>query len=193
MTKKIVIGAVVLSLIFIVIGCSAPAAATVPAQRPAQTPAASTTPAPAVITTPPPPPSSNPKSAGSIKAKWIEPLVNDSAVSIPFNEVKNSWNAVFKISRQGSTLNFMAYALDGELYVRASTCPPCRGITYSLNGDILVCDTCGTTFKAKTGAGIKGACVNYPKAAVQFKIIDGNIVMSETDMVNAYQETLKPG
>lgn len=201
MTKKIAIGAVVLSLILIVVGCSAPAAATVPAQKPAQTqttavpsPAVTPTPTPTQGPTPSPsPPPSNPKPAGSIKAKWIEPQVNGSAVSIPVSQVKDNWNAVFKITRQGNTLHFMTYTLDNELYVRASTCPPCRGITYSLNGDTLVCDTCGTTFKAKTGAGIKGPCVNYPKAAAQFKIVDDNIVMNENDLVNAYQETLKAG
>jgi nitrite reductase/ring-hydroxylating ferredoxin subunit len=191
MTKKIVIGAVIFSLIVVIIGCSAPAAATMPTQKPVQTPAATTSPAPVAVPAQLPP--SNPKPAGLIKAQWIEPQINEGTVFIPVNEVINSWNAVFKITQQSGTRNFMAYILDGELYVRASTCPPCRGITYSLDGDTLVCDACGTTFKAKNGAGIKGPCVNFPKAAVQFKIVDGNIVMSETDLANAYQETLKPG
>jgi nitrite reductase/ring-hydroxylating ferredoxin subunit len=183
MSKKITVGAIVLALVLIIIGCSAPISATAPA----------TSTSPTVITTAPPPAPPTPKPSGSIKAKWIEPQVSGATVSIPVNELKSNWNTVFKITKQGSTLNFMAYSLDGELYVRASTCPPCRGITYSLDSDILVCDTCGTTFKAKTGAGIKGPCVNYPKAVVQYKIVDGNIVMNEADLVNSYQETIKPG
>lgn len=192
MTRKIAVGAVVLFLIVIIVSCSAPISAAVPAQKPAQTPAPASTTTPTVIPTPPPPPP-NPKPSGPIKAKWIDAQVNGSVVSIPVNEVKNNWNTVFKLTKQGSNLTFMVYTLDGEIYVRASVCPPCRGITYTLDSDILVCDTCATTFKAKTGAGIKGPCVNYPKAAVQYKIVDGNIVMNETDLVNAYQETLKPG
>jgi hypothetical protein len=34
-----------------------------------------------------------------------------------------------------------------------------------LNKDVLVCDRCGTRFKAKSGDGIDGACVDYPKAS----------------------------
>jgi hypothetical protein len=83
--------------------------------------------------------------------------------------------------------------LNNDVYVRASVCPPCRGKTYTLNGDILVCDTCGTTFNAKNGMGIAGACVNYPKAAVQYTVADGNLVMNMGDLTTAYQNTLKAG
>ena len=90
-------------------------------------------------------------------------------------------------------MNFMAYTLDGEIYVRANVCPPCRSIGFSLEEDILICDRCATTFKAKTGDGIKGACVDFPKASVPYEITDGNIVMRGDDLLAAYQDTVKPG
>jgi nitrite reductase/ring-hydroxylating ferredoxin subunit len=90
-------------------------------------------------------------------------------------------------------MNFMAYVLAGEIYVRANVCPPCRSIGFSLNEEILVCDRCATTFEAKTGEGIVGACVDYPKALVPYEIEDGNIVMSSTDLTTAYQDTIEPG
>lgn len=195
MLRRILLGAAIFSMILVIVACSAPTSTTVTSQKPAQTPAAPAqspqTPTPAANPAPTPP--SNPKPSGPIKAKWIEPQINGSSVSIPVSEVKNNWNVHFKITKQGSNLTFMTYVLDGEIYARASICPPCKGLSYTLDSDILVCDTCATTFKAKTGAGIKGACVNYPKAAVQYKIVDGNIVMNEADLVNAYQETLKAG
>lgn len=191
MFKKIVIVAALLSLILTIIACSSPTAATqTPTQKPAQTPTSTPpTPTPNPTSTPP----SNPKPSGLIKAKWIEPQVSGNTVSIPVSEVENNWNTHFKIQLQGSTENFMAYKLDGIIYVRANVCPPCKSIGFSLDNDILVCDRCATTFKAKTGAGIQGACVNYPKASVQYKIVNGNIVMNEADLVNAYQDTIKPG
>lgn len=87
----------------------------------------------------------------------------------------------------------MASIVDGEIYVRANACPPCRSVGFSLQNDILVCDTCRTTFEAETGDGIEGACVDYPKAPVPYEITDGNIVMSEADLITAYQDTLNPG
>jgi nitrite reductase/ring-hydroxylating ferredoxin subunit len=186
MFKKIVIGSFLLSLIVIVVACSAPTSASVPAQQPLQIPVSA--PAPAANPTPVP---SNPKPSGPIKEKWMDPQVSGDIVSIPVSDVKNNWNTAFKIVNKGSTLNFMAYISNGEIQVRANVCPPCRSIGYSLTkDDVLVCDTCGTSFRAKDGSGIQGACVNYPKAAVQYKIADNNIVMTVNDLVTAYQKTL---
>ncbi len=133
------------------------------------------------------------RSSEPIKATWIEPQVVDDIVSIPVNEVENSRNIHFMVETQTGDIHFMAYILDAEIYVRANVCPPCWGIGYSLNKDILVCDMCATTFHAKTGNGIKGACVDYPKAAVPYEVIDGSIVTKKADLLAAYQDTLEPG
>lgn len=138
-------------------------------------------------------PNSNPAPSGPIKATWIEPQVLGDTVSIPVSEVENNWNVHFKVEMQDSNMTFMAYVLDGEIYVRANVCPPCHSIGYSLDEDILVCDRCATTFNAKTGAGINGACVGYPKAAVPYEIMGGNIVMNSADLITAYQDTVEPG
>ena len=190
MIKKIAIAAVVFSLILVIVACSGPAGIVqTPTQKTPQTETPSTT----VVVPSTPTPLANPKPSGLIKAKWIDPQVDGSTVSIPLSEVKNNWNTHFKIVAQSGTMNFMAYVLDGEIYVRANVCPPCKSIGFSLDNDILVCDRCATTFKAKTGAGIQGACVNYPKAAVLYKTVNDNIVINETDLAAAYQDTIKPG
>ncbi len=128
-----------------------------------------------------------------IKATWIEPQVAGDTVSIPVSEVENNWNVHFNLKTQGEDMNFMAYVLDGEIFVRANVCPPCRSIGFSLEEAILICDRCATTFEAETGGGIKGACVDFPKAAVPYEVSDGNIAMKDTDLVAAYQDTLGPG
>lgn len=134
-----------------------------------------------------------PKPSGLIKATWIEPLVADETVSIPVSEVENNWNIHFELSTSAGDIAFMAYELGGKLYVRTNACPPCWSVGFSLQRDILVCDTCRTTFKAKTGDGIEGACVDFPKASVPYEITDGNIVMGGDDLLAAYQNTLNPG
>jgi nitrite reductase/ring-hydroxylating ferredoxin subunit len=94
---------------------------------------------------------------------------------------------------QGGRMNFMAYGLNGETYARANVCPPCRSVGFSLLGDILVCDSCGTRFDAITGNGISGACKDYPKAEVAHTISDGKLAMQYNDLVTAYANTGKPG
>jgi nitrite reductase/ring-hydroxylating ferredoxin subunit len=161
MLRKTIIGALLLSLALIIVGCSGS--------------------------------TSNPPPSGPIKATLIEPQVTGDIVSIPVSEVENNWNVRFKVETQDGDMNFMAYVLDGEIYVRANVCPPCQSIGFSLDEDILVCDRCATTFRARTGEGIKGACVDFPKASVSYEVSDGNIIMKGTDLVAAYQDTIEPG
>ncbi len=161
MLRKIIIGALLLSLALIIVGCSDP--------------------------------TSNPTPPGAIKATWIEPQVAGDTVSIPVSEVENKWNVHFNVQAQGEDMNFMAYVLDGEIHVRANVCPPCRSIGFYLEEAVLICDRCATTFKAETGEGIGGACVDYPKASVPYEINGGNIIMKGTDLVAAYQDTIELG
>lgn len=170
MLRKILIGAVLFSLILTAAACVGPPSSSTPTSP-----------------NPPTPPS------GPIEATWIEPEVVGDTVTIPVSEVENNWNIHFKLQAQSGDINFMASIVDGEIYVRANACPPCRSVGFSLQNDILVCDTCRTTFEAETGDGIEGACVDYPKAPVPYEITDGNIVMSEADLIAAYQDTLNPG
>ncbi len=134
--------------------------------------------------------SSNPQSNQPIRAIWIEPQVAGDTVSIPVSEVENNWNIHFNLQTQEGDMDFMAYIVDGETYVRANICPPCRSIGFSLQQSTLVCDTCGTVFDAITGAGIEGACVAYPKAAVAYNLDNGNIIMKSIDLLAAYQDTI---
>jgi len=165
MLRKIAIGAVLFSLILIAVACTGP----------------TSTPTP------------NPNPSGPIKATWIEPQVAGDTVSIPVSEVENNWNVHFNVKTGGGDMNFMAYVLDGGISVRANVCPPCRSIGFSLEEAVLICDRCATTFKAKTGEGIEGACVDFPKASVPYEVSDGNVVMEGTDLIAAYQDTIEPG
>jgi len=142
---------------------------------------------------PTPTPTPTPKPSGPIKGAWVSPQVVGDIISIPVSEIENNWNIHFKVATQSGDMTFMAYVVDEKIHVRANVCPPCRSIGYSLDKDILVCDRCATTFKAKTGDGIKGACVDYPKALVPYGITDGKLAMKEADLIAAYQNTLKPG
>jgi nitrite reductase/ring-hydroxylating ferredoxin subunit len=137
--------------------------------------------------------SDNPPNGDPISATWIEPQVVGDTVAIPLSEVEDNWNVHFNVNTQGEDMNFMAYVLDGDVYVRANVCPPCRSIGFSLEEAVLICDRCATTFGAETGDGINGACVDYPKASVPYEVSDGNVVMEGSDLIAAYEDTLVAG
>jgi nitrite reductase/ring-hydroxylating ferredoxin subunit len=161
MLRKTIVGALLLSLALVIVGCSGP--------------------------------TSNPTPPGPIEATWIEPQVAGDTVSIPVSEVENNWNVHFRVETEDNSMNFMAYLVDGEIYVRANVCPPCQSIGFSLEDVVLICDRCATTFEAETGEGIEGACVDFPKASVPYQINGGNIIMSSTDLIVAYEDTIDPG
>ncbi len=204
-------GMIVSSLLLLVVlsltlaACASPTSASIPAitptpaktvaPAPTPTPKATPTVAPALTLTPKATPTVAPsaKPSGPVDAKWIEAQVNGDKVSIPVSEIEKNWNTRFKLQTAGGDIVTMAYKLDGVIYVRASICPPCRSQGFTLTGDILACDTCGTRFKASTGEGVSGACVKYPKASVSYTINDGNVVMNKADLVTAHQNTLNPG
>lgn len=128
-----------------------------------------------------------------IPGKWVEATVSADQVTLPFSLVEQNVNTHFKLEADGRELAFMAYLLQGTLHVRANACPPCRSRGFTLVGDVLDCDACHTTFRARDGNGIAGACVDYPKAAVNTAIVDGSIMMAVADLVDAYDETLVAG
>jgi nitrite reductase/ring-hydroxylating ferredoxin subunit len=189
MLKKIAIGISALTLMLIAVACANSAA--VPSTTGTEPSASAPSPAPSAA--PETIQATTEKPSGPIKAKIIEAQVNGDSVSIPVSDVESDWNTQFAVNGQTSKMNFMAYLLNNKIYVRADVCPPCRSIGYSLDGNTLVCDRCATTFKADTGTGIQGACVDYPKALVPYQISNGNIVMSQADLVVAYENTLNPG
>jgi len=133
------------------------------------------------------------QSSEPIKAMWIEPQVAGDTVFIPVSEIEDKRNVHFNLKTRGQNMNFMAYIVDGETYVRANVCPPCRSIGFSLGGSVLICDTCATTFEAEAGEGIEGACVDFPKASVSYAVDGGNIAMEGSDLVAAYQDTMELG
>ena len=184
-TKRILIAIVLVTLIGIVQACGGATAAQ-------PNPPAATGTTSSVLSTPG---NSSQSEKNPVKATWVTPQVTGDLVSVPLSEVEKNTIVHFKVAGAsgGKTTTYMAYNFDGALNVRANVCPPCRSIGFSLYKGTLVCDTCRTRFDAKTGEGISGACVSYPKAAVAYQISDGNASMSVGDLLAAYQNTISPG
>lgn len=168
-----------------------------PAAQPTRPPVTTSQPTASAQPTKPPtatqPATTQPVRKGKISPTWIPASLTDGTVSISRAAVDKAGMAHFKAPVNGENLPFMAYTFGGQLMIRANLCVPCRSTSYSLDGDRLVCDTCGTIFKASTGGGVSGACMNYPKASVAFQIADDNVLMKASDVKVAWDNTLKPG
>ena len=131
--------------------------------------------------------------SGPIKATWVDAELQNDTVLLPIDVLTTYTNIHFKIDADGKTYTYMAYELGGTVYVRANVCPPCRSIGFSLEGETLVCDRCRTVFDAISGVGIKGACVDYPKASSDYSLNGGQLAMNLGALAVAYNDTMKPG
>ncbi|OGO32378.1 MAG: hypothetical protein A2Z29_02170 [Chloroflexi bacterium RBG_16_56_11] len=132
-------------------------------------------------------------SAAQVKARWIEPATSGDTVSLSVNDIVKSRIVHFRLNSVTGRPAFMAYQFNDEIIVRSNICPPCRSVGFSLKGSELVCDTCGTRFLAASGEGIAGPCVAYPKASVTYNNTGDQIVLTQDNLIKAYQDTLEPG
>ncbi len=200
MLKKIGIVATFILVIISLIGCAGPDSPSLPSSETTSPP--NPTPAPSSSDPAPNPEPALALNPGSkppepIKATWITVVVDtdNQTASIPISELEDNWNVHFKLETTQGDMNFMAYIFEGTAYVRANACPPCRSVGFSLDESdgTLICDRCATVFNAETGAGVNGACVEYPKAAAPYEISGGNLIIKGSDLIAAYEETLLPG
>ncbi len=172
--------------------CAAPAQDPVipapTAAAPEVTPAPASQPAP-VAPAPVPVIPSTVAATGPVTATPLIVSHDGDAVSIPLSAIAEVVNAEFGISVDERSLDFMAYIVDGRLYVRASACPPCTSLAYTLDGDELLCEACDSRFDVVTGEGVAGACVDYPKASVPYEVDGDRVVMKVVDLVRAWDET----
>ena len=128
----------------------------------------------------------------TIKQTTIKAQLTGDSVAIPLNDVEKYINSRFLVKTATDQQSFMSYKYENVLYVRADICPPCGSESFTLTNGTLVCDRCGTVFDAKTGAGVRGACVKFPKISVSYEIKDGDVVMKGGDLTTAFQNTLHP-
>ncbi|WP_440953300.1 Fe-S-containing protein [Methanococcoides sp. FTZ1] len=128
-----------------------------------------------------------------VSATWIEPQVIDDTVVVPAQTIRENINTHFKVETAAGEIAVMAYTLGDEIVVRSNVCPPCGSIGFSLQEELLICDSCGTTFDAGTGQGIRGACVDYPKENIPYAESEGNIMIGLNDIVVAHMNTIQRG
>lgn len=67
----------------------------------------------------------------------------------------------------------------GRLIVSLAMCEPCRSTRFHIEGNILVCDTCGTRWLLNDLKGISGGCPQYAPEQLPYEVKDGQIYVPE--------------
>ncbi len=118
----------------------------------------------------------------------VEPVIENGQIKIPLGVVDENNIISFEIENDEKLLvPLMAYITPtGRLFVGSSMCEPCRGRTFSLAGETLVCDTCRTTYNVEDHQFISGAkaCGEYPPVNMNPKVEDNMITIELDEVLN---------
>ena len=118
----------------------------------------------------------------------VEPIVEDGKIKLPLSDVDANSIVYFELeNNEGTLVPMMAYITpSGRLFAGSSMCEPCKGRKFSLAGETLVCDTCGTTYTIESHEFISGAqiCGQYPPANMNPVVEDGMIIIDLDDVLN---------
>jgi hypothetical protein len=124
----------------------------------------------------------------------VEPVIENSEIKISFADVDQNNIVFFEAENdEGTVVPLMAYITPtGRLFVGSSMCEPCRGRTFSLAGETLVCDTCRTTYTIEEHKFISGAvaCGSYPPVNMNGRIEGGFVVIDQAEVLNWRIRTL---
>lgn len=124
----------------------------------------------------------------------VEPIIEDGKIKLSFDDVDQASIVYFEAENdEGTVVPLMAYITpSGRLFAGSSMCEPCRGRTFSLAGETLVCDVCRTTYTIEDHIFISGAeaCGQYPPVNMNGTIEDGQIIIDQQEVLNWKIRTL---
>ena len=92
---------------------------------------------------------------------------NGKAIVTTLSTVKEKKFIWTEYKANGKMVPLTAFAQpDGKVMVAVSFCEPCKGETFHITGNQIVCNVCGTVWDLQTLKGISGGCQTYPPEAL---------------------------
>ena len=85
--------------------------------------------------------------------------------------------------QQGNNKAVMAFVSPaGRIVLAMAMCEPCRSERFHIEGNDLVCDTCGTRWQLADLHGIIGGCVDYPPEELPYVVKNGMLYFDTSDV-----------
>jgi hypothetical protein len=117
----------------------------------------------------------------------ITPIIENGLIKIPLADV-DQYNIVsFELENNENFLvPLMVYITpSGRLFAGSSMCEPCKGRSYTLAGETLVCNACRTTYEIETHKFISGSkvCGSYPPVNLNPRVEKGFVIIELEDVL----------
>lgn len=109
----------------------------------------------------------------------------DGTITVPLAEIRGKKLVGFSFTGPNGTLPLLSYiAPSGKVVTAVSMCEPCNSTTFHIEGDQLVCNTCGTRWDLENLGGISGGCLSYPPDAFPNAVAGDNVVIQEASVAS---------
>lgn len=112
----------------------------------------------------------------------VQDLKDNGIVALTYDR-STPMPAEYQALTGGDVLPLLSYiAPSGNLVVATSFCEPCRGTSFHIEGDALVCDVCFTRWDLNTLEGISGGCMLYPPEVVTAELRGDTVFVPAADV-----------
>jgi hypothetical protein len=128
----------------------------------------------------------NPPAAGgggnrTIRMTDIELASAGGELSVPVAAIRDKGLVRFVYKGQKDEIPLLAYvAPSGKLVAAVSMCEPCASTRFTIQGNRIVCNACGSVWDLETLKGISGGCLKYPPDRLESIERDGKLVIAES-------------
>ncbi|KGK89129.1 membrane protein [Desulfosporosinus sp. HMP52] len=106
---------------------------------------------------------------------------NGQAIVTTLSAVKENKFIWTEYKANGKRIPLTAFIQpDGKVMVAVSFCEPCKGETFHIIGNQIVCNVCGTVWDLQTLKGISGGCQAYPPEALTYSLNGDNLEIPQS-------------
>jgi len=106
---------------------------------------------------------------------------NGQAIVTTLSAVKENKFIWTEYKANGKRIPLTAFIQpDGKVMVAVSFCEPCKGETFHIIGNQIVCNVCGTVWDLQTLKGISGGCQSYPPEALTYSLNGDNLEIPQS-------------
>ncbi len=120
----------------------------------------------------------------------IPVTVKDGTIRLPLEVVKQMKFVAFDYVTQTTVVPLLAYVSgEGKIVTAVSMCEPCNSIRFHIQGDKLICNSCGTTWELNNLEAVSGSCGKYPPDALP-NVVVGNQIRIDAQTVGAWQRRI---
>lgn len=106
---------------------------------------------------------------------------NGQAIVTSLSTVKENKFIWTEYKANGKRIPLTAFIQpDGKVMVAVSFCEPCKGETFHIIGNQIVCNVCGTVWDLQTLKGISGGCQAYPPEALTYSLNGDNLEIPQS-------------